>query len=281
MALLSFSDPSRWIMRSNHDDEPPPPYSAECTGPDCIVQGAPDILMPSAERLLPNFASSSLSQKQNLLSARVKFHTPRTSEAIFHLGPIRLSISQHQYVPLAYMLQVRSSRAVTLSRSIPDPDQPSSSRTAPANVASLPRATPLYDIYLEKRKTSSVCLHSKTKDTLFSEPSSKLRLRKTQGPGSDNVWELYYHRNHDFESLVGVPTSGSRLILFLDTSSIWRERGGKIVAEEERAGKYLNHRGLKGGTDGTRLPRIDISEGLDQRFVDLVVACWAAKACFP
>jgi len=125
-----------------------------------------------------------------------------------------------------------------------------------------------------------VSLDSKTKDNLFSEPSSRLKLDKTEGLETNNVWELYYHRNYDFESLVGVPAPGPQLLLVFDKSSTWRERGGRVVAEEGKTGIYQNHRGLKAGADYTRLPRIDISGGLDQRFVDLIVACWAAKAYF-
>jgi hypothetical protein len=121
-------------------------------------------------------------------------------------------------------------------------------------------------------------LEAKRKDSLFSEPCSKLQLHQKVGPRNNIVWELYYHSNLAFESIVGTPVSGSDVTVIFDTSSTWRERGGKVIAEEGKAGMYQNHPGHKVEAECTKLPRIDISEWRDQRFVDSIVARWVAKA---
>jgi hypothetical protein len=142
-------------------------------------------------------------------------------------------------------------------------------------------ACPLYDISrTQQRGGTTVFLDSKTKNNLFWESTSRLELRQTRALET-NTWELYYHRNYEFVSFVRVPAPGSQVILIFDSSCSWCERNGKVVAEEERAGTYQKQQGLKAGADLTKLPRIAISGGLDQRFVDLIVACWAAKAYFP
>jgi hypothetical protein len=123
-----------------------------------------------------------------------------------------------------------------------------------------------------------VSLEAKRKDSLSSEPCSKLALHQKVGPRNNIVWELYYHRNLDFESIIGTPVSGSDVTLIFDTSSTWRISGGKVIAVEGKAGMYQNHPGHKVEAECTKLPRIDMSEGLNQRFIDLIVACWVAKA---
>jgi hypothetical protein len=121
-------------------------------------------------------------------------------------------------------------------------------------------------------------LEAKTKDIFFSEPCSKLQLCQKVGLRTNIVGNCTTTANFDFEAIIGIPASGSDFILIFDNSFTWRERGGKVIAEEGKAGMYQNHPGLKVEAECTKLPRINISEGLDQRFVDLIVACWVAKA---
>jgi hypothetical protein len=77
-------------------------------------------------------------------------------------------------------------------------------------------------------------LEANRKDSLSSEPCSKLQLHQKVGPRNNIVWELYYNRNLDFESIIGILVSGSDVTLIFDTSSTWRERGGKVIAESEK-----------------------------------------------
>lgn len=246
------------------------------------IDSIPGTLPLWTEERLPILPASSSSQKRNMWSAKAKLYTSRASEPLVHLSPVNICVGGDQYSPIDCLLKIRSDKKVTLFRSTSRRNPVSSSSRTTADPTLSPRISPVYDLSRSGQgQRSTVSLESKTKDSLFSELSSKLELRKTKDPGDNNIWELYYHRNHEFESLVGVPAPGSQVVLvFDDVSSLWRECSGKIVAEEGKGGMYQNHRGLKAGAGWTKLPRIDISEELDPRSVDLIVACWAAKAYF-
>ena len=49
------------------------------------------------------------------------------------------------------------------------------------------------------------------------------------------------------------------------------------VGTEMQGGTSLNHQRLQAGADRSKLPRTDKSGGLDQRFMNLIVARWVAK----
>lgn len=281
MSTLSSSDLTSWTAPLNDEDELPPPYSLEDLNFKCLVDSIPRTWTHWVEKALPALSALPSSQTHNRRATKARSYTSRASDPFFQLGPINIPIGRNRHVSIAYLLKIRSSKAITLFRSTPIQATSGRSTRTTDDPALLPRRHPLYNISRSSTgQRPAISLESRTKDNLFSEPSSKLKLRKMQGSGRPNIWELYYHRNHDFESLVAVPALGSQTVLVFDMSSTWWDGGGKIVAVEEKADLYQDRRGIKAAADCTELPRIDIYGGLDQRFVDLIVACWIGKAYF-
>lgn len=262
------------------DDEPPPPYS-EITRSALIADPVAPPKPASTDKALPPLPTPYTLEKGRRCS-RSQSNTSKTSPPLISLSPINLSISGNHSLSIAYSLEFRSSQSITLFRSDSDRN-PSRIKSIQGSTE---RASPLYDITRSRRgQRVTVSLESKTGDNFcfFSELCSKLVLHKIQTPDKDNtVWELRYHRNYDFESIIGVQAAGSQTVFICDKKCVWQTRDGKIVAAEGKAGTYYqNCPGLRTGREvEIKLPRIDISAGLDPKFVDLVVACWAAKAYF-
>ena len=273
MSPSSLSDLRRQTAQSDYDDEPSPPYSLEDPLSVGMIDSAPATLMLWAEKALQALPTSSTVHQWSLWSVNGKRRTAGASQPLVQLGPIILCVIEDWHISTAYLLKVRSTNTITVFRSTSGPSSTSSSSARKFANHSLRRTgTALYDIPRSAQGPQSfVRLDSKTRDNLFSEPSSRLELRKSQNHRNSNVWELYFHCNYGFESLVEVPAPDSQLTLSFDTSSTWRDRGGRAVAKERKTGLYQNYQGLR------KIPRIDISGGLDQRFMELLVACWAAK----
>jgi hypothetical protein len=247
-----------------------------------MVDSAPATLMPSTEKALPALPLSSTPQKRNLWPVRGKRLSSGASDLLIQLGPVYLCVGRDWRLSTAYLLQIRSTNRITLFRTTPSPSpRPSSYLRTSIYHSSRSRPAALYDISRsEYGQRSSVVLDSKARDNLSSEPSSRLKLRRTRAPGNSDLWELFFHRNYEFESLIGVPAPGSRVILFFDSSQKWRGRSGKAVAEEGKGEILPSHQGVSAGSGLGKLSRIDISGGLDERSRDLLVACWVAKAYF-
>jgi hypothetical protein len=282
MSSISSSELRRWSARISHDEEPPPPYTSEETSSQGITGGAQNVVQAYNERPLPALPHLSTLQTHQHRSGKTKVVTHEARRPLLRLGPINLCTSRDPYNVIAYSLKIRSDKTLTLFRSASAPTYMGNSRRATSDPFPTPTASSIYDIFRsESRHRSAVVLCSKVKDNLFSDSSSKLKLRKTQSTGSNTLWELYYHSNEQFESILGVPAPGSQLVMWFDASSAWRERGGRIVAREKQRIDQDQRGVVQTAADWTNLPEIDISAGLDPRFVDLIVACWAAKAYFP
>lgn len=283
MSLLSSADrigSATWF-ECNDDDEPPPPYS-EGSRPSCMADHVARPQPSFADKALPPLPISSSPQKHNRWSVRPQSTTSGAAEPLISLSPVNLSISGDHSLSIVYFLEIRSSKSVTLFRSDSHPTPPRSSRTT-SIPGSTQSAFPLYDISRSQQgQRTVVSLDSKSGDNFcsLSEPCSRLILHKIQTSDSNITWELRYHRNYDFESIIGVRAAGSQTILICDGKAVWQARNRKVVAVEGKAGIYQNPVGLKAKHDEVKLPRIDISAGLDPKFVDLVVACWVAKAYF-
>lgn len=283
MTLLSSADQigSTMWFECNNDDEPPPPYSEG----SWFSYMAGNVARPQPsfiDKALPPLPISSLPQKRNRWSVRTQSTASGAAEPLISLSPVNLSISGGHSLSIAYFLETRSSKSVTLFRS---DSHPASSRSpgTTGTQGSTQRAFPLYDISRSQQgQRFAVSLDSKSGDNFcsLSEPCSKLILHKIQTPDNNIAWELRYHRSYDFESIIGVRAAGSQAILICDRKAVWQTRNRKVVAIEGKASVYQNPPRRKAKQDGIKLPRIDISAGLDPKFVDLVVACWAAKAYF-